>query len=204
MFVVYVTYRGMSTKAKLALARRRRGVSRDSLTSLEKQVSRLEEKETLLPTDQVVVGRLARKIETLDSEYKKHHLIVVELIEDDALLGEEQDTLDKHDDHVAEIADRIEQLKLSTRVDPPATGAVSAADPATQYAKRMKFVERKLATIQSEVGHLKSGPELDTCLVQQLQRRVDRLIDELSELWCLTIVPPWAWSPRSDILCCTL
>ena len=131
-----------------------------------RQVSWLEEKEVLLPAEHIALQWSAKKIETLDAEFKKQHFAVIELLDDEDALSEEKDTLDKQDDRVAEILDRIDQLKLYPRaISVPAPAVNPATNLAIQFSKRLKYIEEKLAAIQEEVSPLTSGPELDRCLV---------------------------------------
>ena len=46
---------------------------------------------------------------SLDAEFKSYHLSVMDLIEDDALEGE-QVVLDEHDDRIARLTVRVQQL----------------------------------------------------------------------------------------------
>ena len=51
------------------------------------------------------------KLDTLDSDFKAHHLAVIDAIaEGDEGLTKEQEILDAHDDKVASLASRIEYL----------------------------------------------------------------------------------------------
>ena len=97
----------MSTaRAKVTVARRRRGVSHDFLSGLEKIIALIEEKETLSSADRIALQRLAKKIESLDEEFKNQHFVLVELLDQEDDLTKEQAALDKHDDQVADLSDR--------------------------------------------------------------------------------------------------
>lgn len=54
---------------------------------------------------------LAAKLETLDADFKAHHLQIVDLINDDdeEELEKEQETLDKHDEDVTSHVVRLQQ-----------------------------------------------------------------------------------------------
>ena len=103
----------MSTaRAKVAVALRRRGVSRDSLSGLERKIALIEGKQTLSPADRIALQRLAKKIKSLDEEFKNKHFILVELLDQEDDLTKEQAALDEHDNQVADLSDRVEQLRL--------------------------------------------------------------------------------------------
>ena len=43
------------------------------------------------------------KLENLYSDFKRYHYALIELIDDEEILEEEQENLDKHDDEIAEL-----------------------------------------------------------------------------------------------------
>ena len=57
------------------------------------------------------------KIEVLDAEFKEHHYTVINLVGDDEQkLDEEQAVMDDHKDRVAEITERLQQLRPESKV----------------------------------------------------------------------------------------
>ena len=89
----------MSTaRAKIAVARRRRSVSRDSLSELERKIALIEEKGTSSQADHIALQRSAKKIGSLDEEFKNQHFVIVELLDQEEDLTREQAALDEHDD----------------------------------------------------------------------------------------------------------
>ena len=160
----------MSTaKAELAVARRRIDVSRDSLSGLEKKISHIEGKETLSPADRIALQRLVKKIESLDEEFKKQHFVIVELLDQEDDLTQEQAKLDEHDDQVADLSDRVEQLRLlgsESTIEPTPTTSHTG-----ELAKRLKYMEDKLGSVMEEMRPLVPGPKLDSCLVHQLHKQ---------------------------------
>ena len=103
----------MSTaRAKIVVAHWRKGVSRDSLTGLERKIALIEEKEILSPADRIALQRLVKKIESLDEEFKNQHFVLGELLDQEDNLTKEQAALDEHDDQVADLNDHVEQLRL--------------------------------------------------------------------------------------------
>ena len=92
----------------LATLRRRRGVVRASITRLATRLSKLEPKAREPTTSSLT----QKTLETLDSDFKTHHLAVIDAMTegDEDGLAKEQEILDAHDDEVASLASRIEYL----------------------------------------------------------------------------------------------
>ena len=88
------------TELTTAVLRRRRGVTKASTTKLSTRLSELEAK-VEDPATLSHAQKLLTKLESLDSEFKRQHLMVIDSIpEDDQLddnLTKEQDELDEHD-----------------------------------------------------------------------------------------------------------
>lgn len=92
----------------LSSSRKRRGVVRASLTRLRTRLAELEHAPDQ-PGTLDSARRLLSKLETLDKDFKVHHLAIVDLT-DEGALPEEQETLDTHDDDVGQLEARIQQL----------------------------------------------------------------------------------------------
>ncbi len=99
----------MSDLRELTKLRRRRGVTRASITRLE---TRLNELEGLIqqPSNVEHARQLAAKLETLDAEFKLYHFQIVDLLDDEEQLEREQEALDNHDDHVLDLDVRFKRL----------------------------------------------------------------------------------------------
>ena len=100
----------MPTEGDIALsaASKRRGVVQASITRLDCHVADLESKEELTAADRLAAQHLLQKLNSLEAEFRSYHLAVVDLIEEDALEGE-QAILDEHDDRVSRLV-RVQQL----------------------------------------------------------------------------------------------
>lgn len=85
--------------------RKRRGVVRASITRLGNRLKELEG-DPDQPDTADHAQQLTTKLESLDSDFKVHHLQLIDLIdsEDVSMLNIEQDTLDKLDDDVSTLA----------------------------------------------------------------------------------------------------
>ena len=67
----------------IANVRRRRGTVRCRLTRIEQDISSLEEKEMLTPSDQRKIKRLKDQVKEHDLEFEKRHIDVLGLIEEE-------------------------------------------------------------------------------------------------------------------------
>ena len=105
---------------------------------------------------------------------------MVDLIDGVDALATEQATLDELDDKVAEISDRIIQLKLDSGVT--SKGASTTIHPLVYLAKRLRYIEENLFSIEEDFRHLTPDTGLDCCLVQQLNKRVNKILDKLREV----------------------
>ena len=61
------------------------------------------------PTTLDSAKQLLTKLDALDSDFKLHHLAIVDLVEEDSLEAE-QEALDRHDDEVAQLGVNIRKL----------------------------------------------------------------------------------------------
>ena len=67
-------------------------------------------KEELSNSNHSAIHWLSKKLETLDTKFKVYLLAVINLIEDKVTLEEELAILDHHDDRVANLLNRFQQL----------------------------------------------------------------------------------------------
>ena len=133
--------------------------------------------ETPSPADRIALQRLAKKIESLDEEFKKQHFVIVELLGQEDDLTQEQAKLDEHDDQVAALSDLVEQLRLLGS-ESTIELTLTASRP-SELGKRLKYMEDKLGSVTEEMRPLVPGPKLDSCLVHQLHKRVDMAPNEV-------------------------
>ena len=93
----------MSQEA-ISSQRRRRATTKGSIT--RNRLKDLSEQVTEGSPSEVIshAKLLLNKLETLDTDFKKCHFALIELIEEPGVLDQEQKTLDEHDDEVAVLA----------------------------------------------------------------------------------------------------
>ena len=93
--------------AQLINLRTRRGVARASITGLEKKITEAE----AMKYESGIADRartLKEKVDTADTEFKKHYFSIVELLEE--CVDVEQGVLDNHDNEVLDLLTRLERL----------------------------------------------------------------------------------------------
>ena len=93
--------------AQLINLRRRRGVACASITRLEKITEAEGMKYELGITDRARTLKI--KVDTADTEFKKHHVSIVKLL-DEEYINVEQGVLDSHKDEVLDLLTRLERL----------------------------------------------------------------------------------------------
>ena len=80
----------MDKATQLNSAWRRRGVVKASVTRLEDRIQIYELRQELSNADKLAIQRLLKKLEKQDTEFKKYHYAIVELLEEEDDLEEEQ------------------------------------------------------------------------------------------------------------------
>ena len=97
----------------IANVRRRRGTVRGRLTRMERDISSLEEKETLTPSERRKIKRLKDQVKEHDQEFERRHMEVLDFIEeeDQVTLNSEEKVFDEHVNRVSDIMERVEKLE---------------------------------------------------------------------------------------------
>ena len=113
-------------------ARKRRGVTRASITRLLTRFDELEDDTGCEDAAKLeIVRQLKTKLSTLNTEFRSQHLEIIDLIENEA---KEQTILDEHDDRVTTLASSIQcLLNISSVLSPKcAPSPVSGRSVATR------------------------------------------------------------------------
>ena len=88
----------MDSPGNTSIARKRRGVPQGSLTHLTNKLKELEASHARDPVHTVIAARqLLKKVESVDAEFKRLHLALIDLLSADGDLWKEQDVLDEHE-----------------------------------------------------------------------------------------------------------
>ena len=164
---------GDSDKPNPTTLRKRRGVVRASITRLATRLKDLETKVDQ-PTTLDLAHRMSQKLDSLDSEFKVHHYALVDIIDDDDLSSKEQETLDEHDDEIAELAIRIKKLISLCTATPDSNFRKVATRKQTRISKGV-------AAITEAIGSL-TGSSDDVCLLHQYEEQLRDYKKDLSDI----------------------
>ena len=159
-------------RRELSTSKKRRGVARGSITRLETRLVVLEAKPEVTPDE---CEQVLRKLEQLDTDFRKYHLAIVDLTDDDEALETEQEALDIHDDRVTALHDRLRRLIAKS-----SASHTTDSDTRRRLAKRMKHLEDNLTLLASQVDS--TSTESDVCFVRQCEDELNELKMELSVL----------------------
>ena len=95
------------------------------------------------------------------------------------ILDEEQVIMDDHEDKVAEITERLQQLPQELKAAP------SVAHPTSHLhhlCKRLNQVERIVHSVKNEIEGLTPRPDLDSCLLRHVEEQVGSPSKEFLDL----------------------
>ncbi len=162
-------------RAALSNNRKRRGVVRSSLTRIETRVAELEAKGELSPGDRLTAQTLSGRLENLDSDFKAYHFAIVDLVEDPST---EQEVIDNHDDKMADLTVRINQLTARSPADSPAVGST----PSRRLTKRLDHLDGSFRLIVEAVDSNGPEAEVDSCLFHQHEEQLGILKAELAKV----------------------
>ena len=85
LIVIYVVLPLFRAGRDLKAARILRGITRASITQIERHMVKLEEKPELLNADQKTVQTLIDKVQALDDTFKEHHYVMADQAEEEAV-----------------------------------------------------------------------------------------------------------------------
>ena len=131
-----------------------------SITRIKNRFAELEG-ESDRPNVRDSAGQMLAKLKEHDADFRKNHLTLVELREDEALIVE-QATLDEHDDLIAALTVRIMKLADSTATS---SKAVSTHEFLVHRCERLESRLTETATA------LTSLTREDVCKLQQYQEQ---------------------------------
>lgn len=153
--------------------KKRRRVTRSSLTKLSTKVTELEANRSS-PDAFYNAQNVASKLKTLDTEFRNHQLKIMDLATSEEDLTEEQQALDDHDDIVSELSVRIQRLIASVT---PST----IPDSLKLSTKRLTPLQGKLKDIESSVQALDESDD-SVCALEEYRDQITGLKGDLEEI----------------------
>ncbi len=156
-----------SDQPTLSTLRKRRGITRASITRLN---TKLKDLETMVhePTSSSLAQRMAQR---LDAEFKKHHYALIDAIDET-----EAEVLDRHDDDMINLAMKIEQIITICNL----SGAKMVA---LRRVTRLRVTRLRtnLSTVDSEISRL-TTESAELHLLHQYQEHISDCKKELGEI----------------------
>ena len=101
----------------------------------------------------------------MDSEFKRYHLTIFDILEKEEELEPEQATFDEHDDMVTDLFNRLatpEECEVKARID-----------PWQHLHRRSQHVEQNPRKVTVAVSSAAEQANVDGCLLEQLDEQVN-------------------------------
>ena len=158
--------------ADLPTLRRRRGVTKSSITKLGNKTNDLEAAEH----DHIVVShaaQLLKRLETYDADYRSHHMAIIDALESDEATVPEQEELDRHNEDVTDLTIRLQVLS--------AAPISTVTDGRTFALRQLAQLQAKLTAIGDHISTLAADPN-DVPLVHLYQEQLMEFKRELFDI----------------------
>ena len=169
----FVSSSRLSTMSNTSTLRKRRGIVRASITRLTNRLKDLES-DTDKPTALDLTQGMTRKLEALDLEFRTHHHALIDLIDEEETLLTEQQTLDEHDDVIAELSARIQQLANAC--------TPSSNPPLRKIASRgLSHLKKALSSVRTAIASSEEG-SMDVCLLRQYEEELSDCKKQLADV----------------------
>ena len=149
---------------ELTSKKRRRGTVRASITKMISRIANMECRVPLSPTDEMVAKRMEQKTYDLDKSFREYHYFIFDLMEKQKDFDGKQAILNEYEKKVSNILDRLNVLLNPAK---PTIGVFD--DPCHHIDKCLFHVDKGLARISDELKEVKPGPDMDCCLLEQLE-----------------------------------
>ena len=107
-----------------------------SITRLTTKLKDLDGKADQAATFDLAQG-MAKKSDSLDDEFWKHHFQLVEFIDDEEVLSKEQEVLDDHEDDVATLTTGIKQLMVACSISVDSSRRKTSSRKLTQLERNV-------------------------------------------------------------------
>ena len=162
---------------EIASTKKRRDIIRGSLDHLGKRLKEVESRVDLDPVSRIESARqIKTKVEYLDSEFKTHHLKLIDLLESADDLVTEQGELNSHDDLVGSLLSTSQCVinRLSTPTPAP-TVALITSTPRDVAARQLIQLRQRLI----DVDNVLAGDPKEECVLQQLEEEITDIRSDL-------------------------
>ena len=128
---------------------------------MEDYVTILKVKQDLFHAHQLAIQHLLKKLEQLGTEFNEYHYSIIEMLENEEDLEDEQAMLDDHDDKIPDLVIRLQV---------PSSLALG---------KQLDRIKCKIIGALETVDTVQLGPNMDRCVLRQLEEQVASLLHEL-------------------------
>ena len=130
-----------------------------------------------------LVSHHAKRLESLDREFREYHSSIVDLLDDgdETAALTEQETLDQHDDEMATLTADLQSL-----ID--ACGSTTTRTPAVHDSPSYKLSSKRLAVLNENLTHIvdevDKAPSLkpDVCLLHHYEEQLTDIKKELHDV----------------------
>ena len=126
--------------------------------TIERHISKLEEKMALVPNDQWKIKRFVEKVTEDNKEFEQYQLKFLNFVkeEDQDTTDVEETTCDEHGSPVMEMFERLEQFEAD---EESMSYPTTATDPSHSLIKRLQYLEQKNELIIETTKEIASKPE---------------------------------------------
>ena len=153
---------------------KRRGVLHGSVTRIDTRIQELEDNGAQ-PDTFARAQQLITKLETLDRDFKKLHMQVVDHLDQEEELEKKQLVLDDYDDKVSNQLLRLQQLcdAVKSPVDSPTRNLLS---------RKLSHLEKLLATARTTIAGIPDEDD-DRILILQYEEHLKTYKSELATIY---------------------
>ena len=163
------------------------------LTRMEKDISKLQEKEELIPLDRKKIRRLKGLDKEHDREFEDRHVEVLNFIAAKAIvvLESEDAVIDAHMDHVTEFLEQLELLQDlvgTTKPVMPHTSNKGDGRAEVNSISELEHLSRRLSQVQDSSMKVKrvalEDKETDMCQLESHEKKLKSINTDLQGIKC--------------------
>lgn len=138
------------TPRAISTLRKRRGVVKASITRLSRSLRDLEGRAGEANTLDLA-QRMVSRLENLDSEFKTHHLELIDLLEDETELAHEQEILDDHDEEMSRLTVGVQRLVVTCSTVPDKNARKVASRRIAQFRRSLNTIRVAISDISGNL-----------------------------------------------------